>query len=83
MRQPEYTYMCINAFLSEPFVNGCLESLIALYSKNIKNILYSPCSCADWFESYLLSNTCNVHSGKSVTIRESNHASGVYKEHYV
>ena len=24
-----------------------------------------------------------VHSGKSVTIRESNHDSGVYKEHYV
>ena len=23
-----------------------------------------------------------AHSGKSVTIRESNHASGVYKEHY-
>ena len=23
-----------------------------------------------------------LHSGKSVTIRESNHASGVYKEHY-
>ena len=26
--------------------------------------------------------TCIRHSGKSVTIRESNHASGVYKEHY-
>ena len=24
----------------------------------------------------------SAHSGKSVTIRESNHASGVYKEHY-
>ena len=24
----------------------------------------------------------SIHLGKSVTIRESNHASGVYKEHY-
>ena len=24
----------------------------------------------------------STHSGKSVTIRESNHASGVYKEYY-
>ena len=63
-------------------MNGCIESLIALYATNIQNILDSLYSFADWFESYLLSNTWDVLSGKSVTIRESNHASGVYKEHY-
>ena len=27
-------------------------------------------------------DTNDLHSGKSVTIRESNHASGIFKEHY-
>ena len=64
-------------------MNSCLESLIALYATNIKKLLKSLFSCAGRFESYLLSNTCDVHLGKSVTIRESNHALGVYKKHYV
>ena len=32
--------------------------------------------------SYIISSP-EPHFGKSVTIRQSNHASGVYKEHYV
>ena len=44
-------------------------------------------TCASAMQTQVKDHNYNVHikwhSGKSVTIRKLNHASGVYKEHYV